>query len=141
MNLRTEKLSAGYTVRGDKRVILESADITVSRGEIVALIGPNGSGKTTLLRTLANRLAPLAGTVYLGDEDMSAMKQNTVASHLAILTTERISPALATAADIVEAGRYPYTNVLGRITAADRAAVVSALETVHAAPLADVMFD
>ncbi len=141
MNLTAHSLAAGYRIRKQIRVIIDGAELEVKSGEVVALIGPNGSGKTTLLKTLANRLAPLGGTVCLDSRDISSMTQRDTASHLAILTTERISPALATAADIVEAGRYPYTDMLGRITAKDREAVMKALATVHAEELADMPFD
>jgi tungstate transport system ATP-binding protein len=41
----------------DKKTVLAVDDLTVFKGEILALIGPNGSGKSTLLRTIA-RLEP-----------------------------------------------------------------------------------
>ena len=42
----------------DKREVLKALDITVKRGEVVAVIGPSGSGKSTLLR-LINHLESL----------------------------------------------------------------------------------
>jgi ATP-binding cassette subfamily F protein uup len=44
-------------------LVLRGANITVSKGECVALIGNNGSGKSTLLRVLAGDLRPDHGTV------------------------------------------------------------------------------
>ncbi len=46
------------------RIILDSVDLTVERGEIVTLIGPNGSGKTTLARVLLGLIEPDHGTVW-----------------------------------------------------------------------------
>ena len=43
--------------------VLDGVDLTVGRGEIVALEGPNGSGKTTLAKRAAGLLEPQAGTV------------------------------------------------------------------------------
>jgi energy-coupling factor transport system ATP-binding protein len=43
--------------------VLDGVDLTVRRGEIVALEGPNGSGKTTLAKLAAGLLEPQAGTV------------------------------------------------------------------------------
>jgi polar amino acid transport system permease protein len=40
--------------------VLDGVDLTVHRGEVVALIGPSGSGKTTLVRSL-NAMAPISG--------------------------------------------------------------------------------
>ena len=45
------------------RLVFERVDLTISRGEIVALVGTNGAGKTTLLRCLAGRLRPSFGDV------------------------------------------------------------------------------
>jgi tungstate transport system ATP-binding protein len=51
-------MNALYTItnlvrRYGDRVVLRVPELTVGRGEVVALTGPNGSGKSTLLRTLA----------------------------------------------------------------------------------------
>jgi len=44
-----------------KTTILESIDLTVPRGAIVALVGHNGAGKTTLIKLLLNILRPTQG--------------------------------------------------------------------------------
>ena len=44
-----------------------SADLTVERGETVALVGPSGAGKTTVLRVVAGLLRPAEGAVALDD--------------------------------------------------------------------------
>jgi ABC-type sulfate/molybdate transport systems ATPase subunit len=44
-----------------------SADLTVERGETVALVGPSGAGKTTVLRVVAGLLRPDEGLVALDD--------------------------------------------------------------------------
>lgn len=53
----------GLTVRLGRRLILDSVDIIVARGEIVTIVGPNGSGKSTLLRALIGAVRPDAGRV------------------------------------------------------------------------------
>lgn len=54
--LETRGLVIGYA-----RPLLRIPDLTLTRGERVAVIGPNGVGKTTLLKTLLKQLQPLAG--------------------------------------------------------------------------------
>lgn len=53
----------GLTVSIDGRVVLDHVDISVSRGEIVTVIGINGSGKTTLLRALMGAIPTDRGQV------------------------------------------------------------------------------
>ncbi len=48
-----------------KNVVLDEADLTVYRGEALAIIGPSGTGKSTVLRIIAGLLAPDAGEVYV----------------------------------------------------------------------------
>ncbi|MCK9485932.1 MAG: ATP-binding cassette domain-containing protein [Dehalococcoidia bacterium] len=45
-----------------QRTLLEGLDLTVDRGQHIAMVGPNGCGKSTLLRTIAGELAPAAGS-------------------------------------------------------------------------------
>jgi len=51
----------------DGRLILDTTDLSIARGQIVAVLGANGAGKTTLLRCLAGLLRPATGEVrWLG---------------------------------------------------------------------------
>ena len=50
---------------GGQIVALQGVDLTVERGQFVALVGPNGSGKSTLARHLNGLLAPTAGQVWV----------------------------------------------------------------------------
>lgn len=49
------------------RPVLRELDLTVHRGEVVALVGPNGAGKTTALRCVVGAEPPDAGEVLLGE--------------------------------------------------------------------------
>lgn len=49
-----------------ENIVLDQADLTVYRGEALAIIGPSGTGKSTVLRIMAGLLAPDAGEVYVG---------------------------------------------------------------------------
>jgi sulfate/thiosulfate transport system ATP-binding protein len=51
---------------------LEDVSLTISSGELVALLGPSGSGKTTLLRVIAGLEIPDSGRVLLDGEEATA---------------------------------------------------------------------
>jgi len=50
-------------MRRDDREILHDVNLTVNRGDFVAITGPNGGGKTTLLRIILGLLKPTCGKV------------------------------------------------------------------------------
>ncbi len=56
-------------------VALRGMDLTVQRGEVVALVGPSGSGKTTLLNILAGLDKPSAGQVSVNGRDLLSMTE------------------------------------------------------------------
>lgn len=45
--------------------VLDNVDLTVNRGEAVAIIGPSGTGKSTILRIIAGLLSPDRGEIYV----------------------------------------------------------------------------
>ncbi len=65
--LTVEGLHAGY---GPIKA-LSGIDLSVQRGEIVALIGSNGAGKTTLLMSICGIVPPQAGRIIFDGEDIT----------------------------------------------------------------------
>ncbi|MEU1339423.1 ABC transporter ATP-binding protein [Streptomyces sp. NPDC005827] len=65
--IRFDSVSVAY----DGNVVLDSLDLTVEPGEVMALLGPSGSGKTTALRAVAGFVRPVAGRVFLGERDVT----------------------------------------------------------------------
>lgn len=46
-------------------VVLDQVDLTIYKGEALAIIGPSGTGKSTILRLIAGLLAPDSGEIYV----------------------------------------------------------------------------
>jgi putative ABC transport system ATP-binding protein len=54
---------------------LRGANLTVARGEILAVMGPSGSGKTTLLHCLAGILAPDSGQIWFAGTRIDTLRE------------------------------------------------------------------
>ena len=68
--LRVKDLRAGY---GGKPV-LQGVDLTVAKGEIVAVIGRNGVGKSTLMKTLIGLVASMAGEISFSGQRIDGLE-------------------------------------------------------------------
>lgn len=63
--------------KGKERVdVLHELDLTIDKGDFLALMGPSGSGKTTLLNLLGGLDKPTAGTVNVGGAELSSMSNS-----------------------------------------------------------------
>jgi len=58
---------------------LDGVSLSVSRGEILGLIGPNGSGKTTLINAITGQVPLAGGRVCRGDQDLTGLTPREVA--------------------------------------------------------------
>ena len=134
--LYTDKLSVGY---GDKTVVSDIA-LAAEPGQILCLIGPNGAGKSTLLKTLLRLLPPAAGAVYLEGKELRTYSERELARRSAAMLTGRPEPELMKSAEVIAAGRYPYTGRLGILSEEDRRVVRESMEKVGVSELADTDF-
>ncbi len=80
--LEVSDLKKIYSTRfgGNKVEALKNVTFTVEEGEFVAIMGESGSGKTTLLNLLAALDKPTDGTVRLGGNELSAIRDSDLAA-------------------------------------------------------------
>ena len=129
----TQNLAVGYK----QKILIGGISLTLSPGKILTLIGPNGAGKSTILKTITRQLEPIRGTVFIGEAPIQDISNRDFAKKTAVVLTERVHPELMSCADVVAMGRYPYTDMFGRLTVHDKEVVRRSLEQVHALDLAD----
>ena len=73
---RAVGLSKVYGEGETKVVALRSVDVEFEVGRFTAIMGPSGSGKSTLMHCMAGLDSASAGKVFIGDSDLTTMKDN-----------------------------------------------------------------
>jgi ATP-binding cassette, subfamily C, bacterial CydD len=122
--IRLDGITATYP--GRSRPALDRVSLTVAPGERIVLTGPSGAGKSTLVALLLRFLAPAAGTIAAGGEDIAAMDLPQWRRQIAWVPQQ---PYLfsGSAADNIALGQQ----------AASRAAIIRAAELAGAAEFID----
>lgn len=135
--LTTSNLCVGYSSKKENKTIASNINLTLNKGELIALIGANGIGKSTLLRTLIGIQPPLSGFVNLNGKNISDYNSISFAQNLSIVLTEKLPPSNLTVFEIIALGRQPYTNWLGNLSNNDICKIYEAMELTQITTLAD----
>jgi putative ABC transport system ATP-binding protein len=83
---RTQGVSKLYGTGDNTVAALDNVTVGLGEGEFTAIMGPSGSGKSTLLHVLAGLDRPTSGEVYLGDTEITSLKDKA----LTLLRRDRI---------------------------------------------------
>ncbi len=72
---------AKFYFMGEDVVIkaVDGVDITVNRGDFIAIMGPSGSGKSTCMNLVGSLDVPTHGAIYLDGEDISTLTESELA--------------------------------------------------------------
>jgi len=75
--LEAEQVTKQYPSPSGEGAItaVDHMQMTLERGEFIALVGPSGSGKTTMLAMLAGLLAPTSGSIRIAGQELTALKE------------------------------------------------------------------
>ncbi|MFD4240656.1 metal ABC transporter ATP-binding protein [Streptomyces sp. NPDC058525] len=118
----------GATASLGSRPVLRGIDLTVRRGEVVALLGANGSGKSTAVRAIVGQVPLTEGSLSLFGTDFKRFRDWSRIGYVPQRTTAA-GGVPATVREVVSAGRLARTR-FGLLRKADRAAVDRALALV-----------
>ena len=124
----------------DRVRALDGTDVSLSAGEIVAVLGPNGSGKSTLLKVLLGHLHA-EGTIQWQGREIGSWRRRDLARVVAYLPQAPAWDAVQTVADSLRLGRAPYWGTLSLETAEDEAAVRRVAERLELNELLDRKMD
>ncbi len=91
--IRADAVTFSYP--GRNQLALQSADIEINRGEVVALVGENGSGKTTLAKVIAGLYEPGSGAVRWDGTDVRTFRPDLFRERVAIIFQDFVRYALS----------------------------------------------
>ena len=89
--------------------LVESVNLEIAPGQLLAIIGPNGAGKTSLLRAIAGDI-PSRGRIDFAGSPLAALAPETRARQLAVLTQHNTLNFAFTVAEVVGLGRGPHST-------------------------------
>ncbi|MFJ9046373.1 ABC transporter ATP-binding protein [Streptomyces sp. NPDC102347] len=98
------------TVRFAGLTALDGVSFTVAPGSVHALIGPNGAGKSTCFNVLSGLCRPAAGSVTLGDTELTRLAPHRIAALGVARTFQNIVTTQGTVADNLMLGRHALTR-------------------------------
>ncbi|MDA0661797.1 MAG: ATP-binding cassette domain-containing protein [Proteobacteria bacterium] len=107
----------GLVFAADGRRLLHGIDVSIPRGERLALVGPNGAGKSLTLRLLHGLLTPAAGSVQwsLGDGCIDGRKRHALVFQKPVMLRRSV---LANIEHALAAAHFPRRELRGRAEAA-----------------------
>ncbi|MFC1643887.1 ABC transporter ATP-binding protein [Candidatus Omnitrophota bacterium] len=76
--------------RYDKENVLNDIDLTINKGEIVALVGPSGGGKSTLVNLIPRFYDPSAGVVRIDGMDLKEISIRSLREKIGLVTQETL---------------------------------------------------
>lgn len=88
--------------------LLKDVNITVPRGEFIALMGPNGSGKTTLMRCINKILNIRGGSVIIDGNDIKRLSRDGISRLCTTVPADIPADFSLTTKEFVMLGRSPY---------------------------------
>ncbi|WP_068498890.1 ABC transporter ATP-binding protein [Paenibacillus kribbensis] len=133
---------AGLTRAFGEFHALKNINWGVDEGSWWGIIGPNGSGKSTLLHLLSGVDQPTSGSVHIYGKKVGSYSRKELSRLVAVLQQEGLPPVGYTVREVVEMGRFPHQDWLGREKGVDVDFITDrVLERLGLASLADRALD
>lgn len=136
MILKCENLSCGY----ENKIILESINFEIDKGQLWCILGANGIGKSTLFKTILGLLKPVSGKVKYLDREITKWNRKELAKVVSYVPQNHIPPFPFRVIDVLMMGRHPFQSTIGSVKKEDIDAVKKALNMLQIEHLADRVY-
>lgn len=120
---------------------LQEINWQITEGDWWGVVGPNGSGKSTLLQLIAGTEPLSEGMISIDGRDIASYSRKELSRMIAVLQQDGLPAISYPVRDVVEMGRYPYQNWLGRESAEGACVVDRVLEELGLTELAERPLD
>ena len=106
---------AGLRLEIDGKIILDRIDLSVKKGEFLAVVGPNGSGKTSLLKCLDLLNSEWIGNILLNGKDLQKLSRRELARAIAYVPQQLGDLPDYSVRQFVELSRYAWDGDDGSV--------------------------
>ncbi len=121
--MKLENLHIGY----DNSTVVSELNIVFKLGCLHTIVGINGIGKSTLIKTLCGEIQSLKGSVSIEGELIESISYKELAKLISVVHTSREENKFLSVYELVQMGRYPYLNWIGKLTDKDKQIIDEAL--------------
>ncbi len=121
--MRLENLHIGY----ENKTVVSQLNLEFQMGTLNALVGVNGIGKSTLIKTLCGEIPSVEGAIYIDGVHSKNIAPKELAQKISVVHTSREENRFLSVYEMVQMGRYPYLNWIGRHTKEDKKIIDEAL--------------
>lgn len=71
--------------KGEDRVVLDNLNLTIHKGDKIALVGSNGAGKSTLMKLMVGLVKPTSGTMFLNGQDVTGQRTEQLSPYVSLV--------------------------------------------------------
>lgn len=128
MNKAIEVANLSYGINNIE--ILHQCNLTVNKGEIMAIMGPNGCGKTTLINCILGFNTVGNDKIFICNEDLSKMKRSQIAKRISYVQQSNQNESGLHVYDYLSLGRIAHKNFGENINQKDDNIIKSVAEEI-----------